>query len=141
MWKDLRFSIRTLRHSPMFTSIAVASLALGIGANTAIFSLLDQVLLRSLPVRDPERLVLLHTNYDGPGSSTSDNFESVFSNPMYRDLRDRDAAFSGMVARMGGRVTIGVSGQCRTGHRRDRFGQFLPGAGRGRGDGARLHRR
>jgi predicted permease len=110
MWKDLRFSIRTLRRSPMFTSIAVASLALGIGANTAIFSLLDQVLLRSLPVRDPERLVLLHTHYNAPGTSSSDNYESVFSNPMYRDLRDRDAAFSGLVARMGGRVTIGYRG-------------------------------
>jgi predicted permease len=111
MWKDLRFSVRTLLRSPMFTSVAVASLALGIGANTAIFSLLNQVLLRSLPVRDPERLVLLHIEkYNAPGSSSSDNFETVFSYPMYRDLWDRDAAFAGMVARMSGRVTVGYRG-------------------------------
>jgi len=110
MWKDLRFSIRTLRHSPMFTTVAVASLALGVGANTAIFSLLDQVLLRSLPVRDPQRLVLLHTHYDAPGTSNSDNYESVFSYPMYRDLRDRDTAFAGLVARMSGRVTMAYRG-------------------------------
>ena len=53
MWKDLVFSLRTLRRSPLFISIAVLSLALGIGANTAIFSLLDQVTMRSLPVNDP----------------------------------------------------------------------------------------
>ena len=110
MWKDLRFSVRTLRRSPLFTSIAVASLALGIGANTAIFSLLDQVLLRSLPVRDPEGLALLHTNYSAPGSSMSDNQESVFSLPLYQDLRDRDTAFAGLVARMSGRVTVAYRG-------------------------------
>ena len=98
--------MRTLWRSPMFAAIAVASLALGIGANTAIFSLLDQVLLRSLPVRDPQRLVLLHTNYNAPGSSSSDNFESVFSYPLYKDLRDRDPAFQGLAARMSGRATI-----------------------------------
>jgi predicted permease len=101
MRRDLAYSFRTLRRSPLFTTAAVLSLALGIGANTAIFSLLNQVVLRSLPVADPEHLVLLHTDYSAPGSSSSDNAESVFSYPMYRDLRDRDAAFSGLVARMG----------------------------------------
>src|SRR6201996_60301 len=106
MWKDLVFSLRTLRRNPLFTAIAVLSLALGIGANTAIFSLLDQVTLRSLPVGDPDRLVLLHTKYSAPGNSTSDTNETVFSYPMYRDLRDRDPAFSGVIARMGAGVTL-----------------------------------
>ena len=106
MWKDLAFSLRTLRRSPLFSTIAVLSLALGIGANTAIFSLLDQVTLRSLPVNDPHRLVVLHTEYGAPGSSTSDSSESVFSYPMYRDLRDRDPAFSGVIARMSAGVTL-----------------------------------
>src|SRR5262245_49631683 len=106
MRKDLLFCLRTLRRSPVFTTVAVLSLALGIGANTAIFSLLNQVILRMLPVRDPERLVLLHTDYNAPGSSTSDNFEAVFSNPLYRRLAESDPAFSGMVARGGTRVAI-----------------------------------
>jgi len=99
MWKDFVYSLRSLLRSPLFTAAAVASLALGIGANTAIFSLLDQVVLRSLPVRDPESLVVLHTDYNAPGSSSSDNYESVFSYPLYRDLRTSDAAFSGILAR------------------------------------------
>ncbi len=114
MRKDFLFALRTLRRSAMFTIVAVLSLALGIGANTAIFSLLDQVVLRSLPVRDPERLVLLHTDYVAPGQTSSDNFESVFSVPMYHALRDRDPAFSGMIARMGTRVAAAFGGSTDT---------------------------
>jgi predicted permease len=90
----------------MFCAIAVVSLALGIGANTAIFSLLDQVVLRSLPVRDPERLVVLHRQYSPNGTSSSDNSESVFSYPLYRELRGRDTAFSGLIARMSAAVRV-----------------------------------
>ena len=56
---NLRYAIRTLAKSPVFTAVAILSLALGIGANTAIFTLLDHVLLRMLPVKDPDQLVLL----------------------------------------------------------------------------------
>ena len=59
LWIDLRYAARTLWKSPLFTAVAVLSLALGIGANTAIFTLLDQVILRLLPVKDPKALVLL----------------------------------------------------------------------------------
>ena len=110
MWKDFVYSLRSLWRSPLFTTAAVASLALGIGANTAIFSLLDQVVLRSLPVRDPESLVVLHTDYQAPGSATSDNNESVFSYPMYRDLGASDAAFSGIVARGAAGVRLAWKG-------------------------------
>jgi predicted permease len=101
MWVDLLHGARALRRSPVFTLAAVLSLALGIGANTAIFSLLDQVVLRSLPVADPERLVALHGDYSGPGehsSSWTTNSESVFPYPLYRDLRDRVPAFAGILA-------------------------------------------
>jgi hypothetical protein len=110
MIRELAYSFRVLRRSPLFTTAAVLSLALGIGANSAIFSLLNQVVLRALPVEDPERLVLLHTDYSGPGSSSSDNSEAVFSYPMYRDLRDRDTAFSAVIARMGTQPTVGWRG-------------------------------
>ena len=110
MWKDLAFSVRTLRRSPLFTIAAALSLALGIGANTAIFSLLDQVVLRSLPVRDPQRLVLLHTEYNTPGTSSSDNHESVYSYPIYRELRDHDAGMAGMIARMSGSARLSGQG-------------------------------
>ncbi len=111
MWKDFVYSLRSLLRSPLFTAAAVASLALGIGANTAIFSLLDQVVLRSLPVRDPESLVVLHTdNNRAPGSSSSDNDESVFSYPLYRDLRASDAAFSGILARGSAGVRLAWKG-------------------------------
>jgi hypothetical protein len=67
--RNARFALRTLRKSPMFTFVAVTSLAFGIGANTAIFSLINQVLLRTLPVHDPEQLVLL--SGEGPAKSAS----------------------------------------------------------------------
>jgi len=98
---DLRYALRQLRRSPVFTLTAVLTLALGVGANTAIFSLLDQALLRALPVRDPQRLVYLqgtgnawlgHTSNHGGGA------ESYFSYPMYRDLLEKDAAFEALAA-------------------------------------------
>src|SRR5579863_817019 len=111
MGHDLRFALRTLARSPLFTAVAVLSLALGIGANTSIFSLLDQVLYRSLPVRDPRSLIVCHVDEHSPGRSSSDNNQSVFSYPMYQDLRDRGAVFSGVIARAGVPVSVTWNGQ------------------------------
>jgi predicted permease len=111
MWNDLRFALRTLARSPMFTAVAVLSLALGIGANTSIFSLLDQVVYRSLPVRDPGSLVVFHVDDHSSGQTSQDNSQSVFSYPMYRDLRDRSAVTSGIIARASAPVSISWSGQ------------------------------
>jgi len=111
MGHDLRFALRTLARSPLFTAVAMLSLALGIGANTSIFSLLDQVLYRSLAVRDPKALVVLHVDEHSSGSSSSDNYQSVFSYPMYRDLRDRATVFDGVVARAGVPVSVSWNGQ------------------------------
>ncbi len=97
--QDIRYASRQLLKSPGFSAIAIITLALGIGANTAIFGLLDQALLRSLPVKDPERLVILKYQGSFSGhtrSRTDDKF--YFSYPMYRDLRDRNSVFSGLIA-------------------------------------------
>jgi len=97
--EDLRYGLRLLCKSPAFTVVAVVTLALGIGANTAIYTLLDQALLRSLPVREPNRLALLRYSGVGSGYSSTRTFDDLyFSYPMYRDLRDRNTVFSGLIA-------------------------------------------
>ena len=96
---DIRYAWRQLRKSPAFAAVAVIMLALGIGANTAIFGLLDQALLRSLPVKEPERLVILKFSggFSGHTRARADD-KFYFSYPMYRDLRDRNSVFSGLIA-------------------------------------------
>ncbi len=98
--QDFRYTVRQARNKPGFTGIAVLTLALGIGANTAIFSLLDQALLRRLPVRQPGQLVLL--KYVGSNEGRIDSYggddKTYFSYPMYRDIRDRNSVFSGVMA-------------------------------------------
>ena len=106
MWNDLRFALRTLRRSPGFTLLAVLSLALGIGANTAIFSLLYQVVMRALPVKDPGALVLLKSDDNNFGTSRRDNNLSIFSYPMYKTLRDQNRVFDGLVARVSFPATL-----------------------------------
>ena len=93
---DLRYALRTFRKSPVFVTVAVFSLALGIGANTAIFTLIDQVLLRLLPVKDPRQLVLLWGRGQHYGSNNGAN---KISYPMYEDFRDKNQVFSGMFCR------------------------------------------
>src|SRR6266700_7962516 len=97
--QDLSYAIRQLRKSPGFTAVAVITLALGIGANTAIFTLLDQALLRSLPVKEPNRLTVLRFSGDDTGSTHArGNSDLEFSYPMYRDLRDRNSVLNGAIA-------------------------------------------
>ncbi len=103
---NLRVTVRTLRRSPGFVAVAVGSLALGMGANSAIFSLFDQVALRPLPVADPARLVLFHTEGQDPGWAMADNYSKVYSYPNYRDFRDRAEVFSGVAARSGATATV-----------------------------------
>src|SRR3954462_15397332 len=94
--QDLHFALRTLTRSPVFTTVAIFSLALGIGINTALFSFLDRLLLRALPVRDPELLALLES--PGPLSGRVVNSQA-FSYPGYKQIRDNNDVFSGLLAR------------------------------------------
>lgn len=101
--QDIRFSIRQFRRAPGFVLTAVITLALGIGANTAVFSLLDQALLRSLPVSHPDELVVLEGTgkvFEGHTGSHGGDKEAYFSYPMYRDLLTRDHAFQSMIGTM-----------------------------------------
>jgi predicted permease len=104
MTRDLRFALRSLRRSPGFTAIAVLSLALGIGANTAIFSLFDQVLLRLLPVRDPDSLVMVASRGSHSGNNRGAN---AISYPMFEDYRERNQVFDGVACRFGTEVNLG----------------------------------
>jgi predicted permease len=96
LWNDLRYAARMLRKSPVFTGIAVLSLAVGIGANAAIFSLVDQILIRMLPVKEPQQLTLLTMRGMHYGSNSGGN---AISYPMYADFRDNNHVFSGMFCR------------------------------------------
>lgn len=96
VWNDVRYAFRGFRRAPLFVAVAVLSLAFGIGANTAIFSLVDQVLLRLLPVKNPDQLALLTMRGMHYGSNWGGN---ALSYPMYTDYRDHNQVFSGMFCR------------------------------------------
>ena len=101
---DLRYGMRMLARSPSFTAVAALTLALGIGANSAMFSLLDQVVLRLLPVRHPEQLVIVRETGNHYGNTYGAN---TISWPMFEDLRDNNQVFSGMFSRFPANVTLG----------------------------------
>jgi predicted permease len=106
--QNIRYALRQLRKYPGFSLVAVLTLAVGIGANAAIFSLVDQVLLRQLPVAEPNRLVMLkYTGSDtGHTSVYGGDPQAYFSYPMYRDLRDQNGVFSGMLAMFPAQVGV-----------------------------------
>src|ERR1700719_2582170 len=101
--QDLRYAIRTLRSSPGFAAVAILSLALGIGANTAIFSLIDAVMLKYLPVNHPEELLQVTMGRD----------DSSFTNPIWEQVRDRQDVFSGVFSYSGRRFNLAVGGEAR----------------------------
>jgi hypothetical protein len=99
MLDDLRFAFRQLVKNPGFTLIAIFGLALGIGANTAIFSLLDAIMLKSLPVQEPERLVLFGAGaWGGSQDTLPDRSWQLFSYSFYREIRQQNQVFSDVTA-------------------------------------------
>ncbi|MCB1018484.1 MAG: ABC transporter permease, partial [Acidobacteria bacterium] len=103
--RDLREAFRTLRNSPGFTAVAVISLALGIGANAAIFSLVNALLLRTLPVEDPRELVQIRIGESEP-----------FSNPLWEEIRDRADGFDGLLAFSSWQFDMAESGEADIAH-------------------------
>jgi predicted permease len=95
--RDLHYSMRSLLHSPGFAITAILTLALGIGANTAVFSVMNAVLLRSLPVSDPERLIYLRTSHPPKNTGTISSTET-FSYPVYATLRDQHPGLANVIA-------------------------------------------
>jgi predicted permease len=99
MWKDLRFATRQFARNPVFTLVAVASLAVGIGANTAIFSVMNAAMLKSLPVRDPQRLLMLtNPNTSGVSSGLETGERGLMTYAEFAQLRDHSTTFGAMCA-------------------------------------------
>jgi predicted permease len=116
--RNVRLAIRTLFRTPFVTAVAVLSLALGIGANTAVFSLTDQVLLRPLPVPEPQRLVNLAAPGPKAGSQSCDmtgGCDETFSYPMYRDLERSQAVLTGLAGHRTFEANLSVRGEPFTG--------------------------
>jgi putative ABC transport system permease protein len=110
--QDLRYALRQLAKSPVFTAVVITTLALGIGATTAVFGVLDRAVLRPLPVSDPDRLV--HIVIARPGSSGAPgdiNINANLSYPGYKDLEERTNVFAGVMAHVPAQLALGAGGQ------------------------------
>jgi predicted permease len=105
---DLRLAIRGLRRSPLFATVAVLSLALGIGANTAIFTLIDQILLRKLPIVHPEQLVMLYQQGSNMGSNMGSRMHSY---PLYQDIQQKAEPLSEVLCRREVAASVSVDNQ------------------------------
>src|SRR5215831_9659683 len=106
---DLRFSARSILRSPSLTATAVLSLALGIGSTTALFSLIDQVVLRALPVDHPERLVLI--DWIGFQNAETMGTANLMSYPICRDLQQKEEFFDGVFCRAATTINLSTSGE------------------------------
>jgi len=107
-WSDLRLALRSLRRSPLFATVAILSLALGIGANTAIFTLIDQILLRQLPVKSPEQLVMLFQRGPHNGSNMGSRMHSY---PIYQDYQQKAEPLAEVLSRRLVAASVSIDNQ------------------------------
>src|SRR3954451_10345887 len=105
---DLRLALRGLRRSPLFAVIAILSLALGIGANTAIFTLIDQILLRQLPIAAPDQLVMLYQRANNMGSNMGSRMNAY---PLYQDLQQKGEPLAEVLCRRLAPASVSVDNQ------------------------------
>ena len=127
--RNLRLAFRTLAKTPFVSLVAILSLALGLGANSAIFSLFNQILLRPLPVPEPEALVNLGAPGPKPGSTScnqSGDCDQVFSYPMFRDLERVQASFTGIAAHRNFSANVAFGGQTESGRGVLVSGSYFP---------------
>jgi predicted permease len=109
VWRDVRFAFRLMRQTPVVSLVAMLSLALGIGANVAIFSLVNAVMLKSLPIHEPDRLVILAQPPSEPGRQPG----TSFTNPQWEYLRDHQDFLGGVAAQGGARFNLNAGGEAR----------------------------
>src|SRR5690242_502178 len=112
-WSDLRFGIRQLRLNPMFTAVAVLSLALGVGANTAIFQLIDAIRLRALPVTNPQELGYLEYAPNSSRGGWWSTRSAVFTSVNWDSIRSHQEAFSDMFAWSAKPFNLSTEGRAR----------------------------
>ena len=111
LWQDLRYALRMLAKSPGFAAVAILTLALGIGANAAIFQLIDAVRLRTLPVQDPSTLAIVHLNTNHWGSGNFTGSYSEFTFPLWQQVQKRQQAFSSIAAWGGTQLNLARGGE------------------------------
>jgi predicted permease len=126
---NVRYAFRTLLKTPIVSLVAIISLALGIGANTAIFSVMDQILLERLPVSEPDRLVNLTSNGGRAGSNSTNvagGIESIFSYPMFRDLEQKQTVFTGIAGHVAFGANLAFKNQTSGGQGMFVSGSYFP---------------
>ncbi|MGO8785888.1 MAG: ADOP family duplicated permease [Terriglobia bacterium] len=127
LWQDIRYGLRQLKRSPGFTAVAVITLALGIGANTAIFTLVDAVMFKSLPVANPQELYRLGDNGNCCVLGGLQDDWSIFSYSLYQQFRDHAPEFSTMAAFQGGARAVSVRRGSDTGPSESYTGEYVSG--------------
>ncbi len=132
--RHIKLAVRMLLKTPFVTAVAVASLALGIGANAAIFSLFNQMLLQPLPVPEATQLVNLGAPGPKPGSQNcgqAGDCDVVFSYPMFRDLEEQQTVFTGIAAHVAFGANLAVNNEPLTGSGMFVSGSYFPVLGAG----------